>query len=91
MARDTIQNLKNVPSDINTYFLEKGYDYVEYLGDFMKYKVYRAGYYDENVLAHCQLSLQKGTIFESVGQGMKNILYMNILKKPIIISLCGIC
>ena len=31
MERETIHKSQDVPSGINTYFLERGYDYVEYL------------------------------------------------------------
>lgn len=81
MARDTIQNLKNVPSGINTYFLEKGYDYVEYLGDFMKYKVYRAGYYDENVLAPLPTILAKGNNFRKCRPGYEKHIVYEYLEK----------
>ena len=75
MERETIHKSQDVPSGIETYFVEGGYDYVEYLGDFMTYKVFRARYYDENALVEFPTILAKNHKCRSVGQGMKNILF----------------
>lgn len=69
------------PSDINTYFLERGYDYVEYLGDFMKYKVYKASFFNDNVLAPCPVILAKVHKFRGCRPGYEEHIVFDYLKK----------
>ena len=76
MERETIQKSQDVPNGINTYFIERGYDYVEYLGDFMKYKVYRARFFDDNVLAPWPTILANGHKFRECRPGYEiDIVY----------------
>ena len=81
MGKETIHKSHDVPSGINNYFLERGYDYVEYLGDFMKYKVYRAGYYNENVLAPLPTILAKGHKFRKCRPGCEKHIVYEYLEK----------
>ena len=69
MEREAIHKSQDVPSGINTYFLERGYDYVEYLGDFMKYKVYRARFFNDNVIAPWPVILAKDYEFRGCRPG----------------------
>ena len=41
----------DVLSYLSDYFKDRGFDYVEYLGEFFGYKVYRACYNSEVVFA----------------------------------------
>lgn len=80
---------QDVPSGINTYFLERGYDYVEYLGDFMKYKVYRARFFDDNVLAPWPTILAKGYKFRKCRPGYEvHVVYDNLEKGENKLSAC---
>lgn len=81
MEKEKTQKIQDVPSGINTYFLERGYDYVEYLGDFLKYKVYRARFFNENVMAPCPTILAKGHKFRKCRPGYEiQVLYDHLEK-----------
>ena len=92
MERKTIYKSQDVPSGIDTYFLERGYDFVEYLGDFMKYKVYRAGSFNDNVLApwpvilakdhkfrRCRPGCERGVVFDYLEKGQNNYTMWHLL------------
>lgn len=80
MEREAIHKSQDVPSGINTYFLERGYDYVEYLGD-LKYKVYRARFFSDNVLAPWPTILAKGRKFRMCRPGYEKHVVYDILEK----------
>ena len=92
MRRDTIHKSQDAPRGINTYFLEGGYDYVEYLGDFLNYKVYRAGFFNDNVLAPwpvilakdnkfrvCRPGYEKHVVYDYLEKGQNNYTMWNVL------------
>ena len=81
MERETIHKSQDVPSGINTYFLERGYDYVEYLGDFMKYKVYRARFFNDNVIAPWPVILAKDYEFRGCRPGYEIHAVFDYLEK----------
>ena len=81
MERETIHKSQDVPSGFETYFVERGYDYVEYLGDFMTYKVYRARYYDENALVEFPAILAKDHKFRRCRSGYEKHIVLDYLKK----------
>lgn len=81
MERETIHKPQDVPSGINTYFLERGYNYVEYLGDFMNYKVYRARFYNDNVIAPWPVILAKDHKFRECRSGYEVHIVFDYLEK----------
>ena len=81
MERETIHKSHDVPSGINTYFLERGYDYVEYLGDFMKYKVYRARFFNDKVIAPWPVILAKDHKFRKCRPGYEIHVVFDFLEK----------
>lgn len=81
MEKDILIKSQNIPSGINTYFIERGYDYVEYLGDFMKYKVFRARYFNANVIAPCPTILAKGHKFRKCRPGYEIHVVYDYLEK----------
>ena len=81
MEREAIHKSQDVPSGINTYFLERGYDYVEYLGDFMKYKVYRARFFNDNVIAPWPVILAKGHKFRGCRPGYEIHVVFDYLER----------
>ncbi len=81
MERETIHKPQDVPSGINTYFLERGYDYVEYLGDFMNYKVYRARFYNDYVIAPWPVILAKDHKFRECRPGYEVHIVFDYLEK----------
>ena len=81
MEREAIHKSQDVPSGINTYFLERGYDYVEYLGDFMKYKVYRARFFNDKVIAPWPVILAKDYEFRGCRPGYEIHVVFDFLEK----------
>lgn len=81
MEREAIHKSQDVPSDINTYFLERGYDYVEYLGDFIKHKVYRARFFNDNVLAPWPVILAKSHKFRGCRPGYEIHVIFDYLER----------
>lgn len=82
MKRENIHDLHDVPSGIETFFTEEGvYDYVEYLGDFLKYKVYRARFFNDNVLAPWTTILAKEHKFRGCRPGYEMHIVYDYLEK----------
>ena len=81
MGRETIHKSQDVPSGINIFFTERGYDYVEYLGDFMRYKVYRARFFNDNVLAPWPVILAKGQKFRGCRSGYEIHVVFDYLER----------
>lgn len=66
----------DVLSYLSDYFKDRGFDYVEYLGEFLGYKVYRACYNSEYVLAPIPTILVKNKRFRCCRDGYeKRVIY----------------
>lgn len=83
MERETVHKSQDVPISIETHFTEGVYDYVEYLGDFMKYKVYRARFFDDDVFTPFITILAKGYKFRKCRPGYEMHIVYDYLEKGI--------
>ena len=68
-------------SYITDYFKNRGFDYVEYLGEFFGYKVYRACYDCEDVLAPIPTILVKNNKFRYCRYGYETRVVYDYLEK----------
>ncbi len=71
----------DVLSYLSDYFKDRGFDYVEYLGEFLGYKVYRACYDSEEVLAPIPTILVKNNKFRNCKDGYEKRVVYEYLKK----------
>jgi hypothetical protein len=68
-------------SYLSDYFKDKGFDYVEFLGEFFRYKVYRACYDSEEVLAPIPTILVKNNKFRCCRYGYETRVVYDYLEK----------
>lgn len=68
-------------SYLSDHFKERGFDYVEYLGEFLRYKVYRACYDSEDVLAPIPAILVKNNKYRYCRNGYEKKVVYDYLKK----------
>ena len=71
----------DVLSYLSDYFKDRGFDYVEYLGEFFRYKVYRACYDSEDVLAPIPTILVKNNKFRGCRDGYEKRIVYDYLEK----------
>lgn len=81
MEKENTQKSQDVPSGIKNYFLARGYDYVEFLGNFIMYKVYRARYFNDNAIAPCPTILAKERRFRKCRPGYETHVVYEYLEK----------
>jgi hypothetical protein len=66
----------DVLSYLSDYFKDRGFDYVEYLGEFLGCRVYRACYNSEDVIAPIITILVKNNRFRNCRDGYeKRVIY----------------
>lgn len=68
-------------SYLSDYFKDRGFDYVEYLGEFLEYRVYRACYNSEDVLAPIPTILVKNNKFRGCRDGYEKRVVYDYLEK----------
>ena len=71
----------DVLSYLSDYFKDRGFDYVEYLGEFFGYKVYRACYDSEDVLAPIPTILVKNNKFRGCRDGYEKRIVYDYMEK----------
>lgn len=71
----------NILSYLSDYFKDRGFDYVEYLGDFFGYKVYRACYDSKEVLAPISTILVKNNKLQKCRDGYEKRVVYDYLEK----------